>query len=110
MNNRGYIIIALMLALGVGSALGLSQTKWNLGYEKAIRVDVPPVSPLYYSISGVEDKIWFDLPTVQDRAGYLYEYCKQDPKCSIKLRESYFEGKPIACNVDGTELYLGVDK
>jgi len=94
MNNRGYIIIGLMLILGVGSALGLSQTKWNLGYEKAIHVpnDLPDVQ-LYYSIPGTEDKIWFDLPPVQDRARQLADMVG-------------YEGDDIACSADGKWLYI----
>ena len=93
MNQRGYIIIGLMLILGVGSAVGLSQTKWNLGYSESIKVDIPPVSPMYYSIAGVEDKVWFDLPTVQDRARQLADMVG-------------YEGDDIACSADGKWLYI----
>ena len=83
-----------MLILGVGSALGLSQTKWNLGYSEAIHVpnDLPDVQ-LYYSIPGTEDKIWFDLPTVQVRARQLADMVG-------------YEGNDIACSADGKWLYI----
>ena len=126
MNQRGYIIIALMLALGVGSAVGLSQTKWNLGYAESIKVDIPPVSPMYYSIAGVEDKIWFDLSSVQDRAEHLARKAgyaigiSEDGKqmgipgdCQFYISTGFESTginctnlKRIACNDIGTELYI----
>ena len=96
MNQKGYIIIGLLLFLGVGSAVGLSQTKWNLGYEKAIRVDIEPEFQ-YFSVAGIEDKRHWDKPWVQARARLLADM------------EGY-EGDDIACDGNGTKLYIGVDK
>ena len=130
MNSRGYIIIALMLVLGVGSAVGLANSKWNTGYEQAIRVDVEPCPLLYWSIPGVEDKVWWDLESVQDRAEYLAREAgyaigiSEDGKqmgipgdCQFYISTGFestgnncINLKHIACSADGTELYIGVDK
>ena len=93
MNNRGEIMIALLVIIMIGT-LFAGTTKWATGYEEAIYVpnDLPRVQ-LYYSIPGTEDKIWFDLPTVQDRARQLADMVG-------------YEGDDIACSADGKWLYI----
>ena len=92
-NNHGEVFIAITLALMIATAL-LGQTKWNTGYGQAIHVrGANPIPPLYYSVAGIEDKVYFDMPTVQDRASYLAGLVG-------------YEGDDIACSGDGTELYI----
>ena len=70
--------------------------KYIWGYEKAILVkNIEPVQ-LYYSIEGVEDKVWWELPTVQERARLL-------------ARMVGYSGRDIACSPDGKWLYIGVE-
>ena len=84
------IILFIALALLTGCA-PINKHLW--GYEKAILMrGAEPVSPLYYSIAGVEDKIWFDMPSVQDRAAYLAGLIG-------------YEGR-VACSADGKYLYI----
>jgi len=93
MNNRGEILLVLMIAMMVFTA-GISTTKWNTGFEKSIYVenDLPDVE-LYYSITGLEDKVWWDMQTVQDRARQLADIYG-------------YEGDDIACNSTGDRLYI----
>ena len=85
--------IVIFLALVIGLC-GLGMTKHSTGFEEAIYVpnDLPDVQ-LYYSIEGVEDKIWWDMDTVQDR--------------SMRLAELHgYQGADIACSADGNFLYI----
>ena len=88
LNQKGEAFIIVMALIMLGTA-ALSTTKWNTGYEKAIYVknDMPKVE-LYYSIAGIEDKVWWGLPTVQDRAMRLAELAG-------------YQGADIACSADG---------
>lgn len=92
-NNRGEITIIVMLIIMAATAFA-SQTKWNTGYEEAIYVanDMPKVQ-LYYSIAGVEDKVWWDIPTVRDRAMRLAGLAD-------------YQGADIACDSTGNWLYI----
>jgi len=87
------IIICLAFALCY-----VGTTKHSTGYDKAILVkDATPISPLYYSIEGTEDKnLWWDMETVQVRARYLAALVG-------------YNGTDIACSADGKYLYIGID-
>lgn len=90
------LIIILCLAFGaaIGGQVSPAISKHLYGYEKAIHVpnDLPDVQ-LYYSIAGVPDSIWWNLPTVIDR--------------SMRLAEIYgYNGADIACSADGNWLYI----
>ena len=86
------ILLAIILLSGC--------TAWNshmYGYDKAIKFDIEPLEyPLYYSIEGIEDKVYFDMPTVQARARLLADII------------GYVESD-IACSADGVYLYTGVE-
>lgn len=86
------IILAMAIMLLTGCA---SVNKHLWGYEKAIYVenDLPDVL-LYWPIAGIEDKIWWEMSTVQDRSQALAEI--------INYTES-----DIACDHTGNWLYLG---
>ena len=86
-----YFVMILFLVLLMGCS-AVNKHLW--GYSEAIHVpnDLPDVQ-LYYSIPGTEDKIWFDLSTVQDRARQLADMVG-------------YEGDDIACSADGKWLYI----
>ena len=85
------------MVAGCSTKAGIAVNKHLWGYEKSVYVknDLPDVT-LYWPITGVENKVWWDLPTVQDRA--------------MRLAEIYgYEGADIACDYTGNWLYIGVD-
>ncbi|HUV84274.1 MAG TPA: hypothetical protein VMV86_01110 [Methanosarcinales archaeon] len=102
MNRKGYIVIVPMLVIGVLSALGLSQTKWNNGYEEAIYVqNAEPWDTSYLPIPGMEDKKYWDRSYPLGQA--IYERSK------YLADKVGYEGDDIACSHDGRYLYIGVD-
>ena len=92
------IIFTFILGLCV-----LAPTEHNLGYEQEVFVhDAEPCDPLYYSIIGVEDKVYWDRSTpigqaIYERAKYLANIIG-------------YEGDDIACDGMGMRLLTGINK
>jgi len=102
MGNKGEVVMGILLILSVVATVFASQTKWNLGYEKSVRVtEAKPWGMSYLSIPGMEDKVYWDRSTplgqaIYARAKYLADL------------EGY-SGDDIACNNTGTDLLMGID-
>ena len=89
------LIVAVLAITLLASCAPVNKHLW--GYEKAIPVkDASPSPMLYYSITGVEDKVYWDMFSVHERAKYLAFVVG-------------YEGKNIACSGDGKYLYIGVE-
>lgn len=118
------IIITILVIAIITSCASVNKHIW--GYEKAILVkDVEPVS-LYYSIAGVEDKVWWEMPTVRERSvclarelNYLAyadktgayiligkgSWVMSDGDTILGYSEDW-NVAPIACSGDGKWLYI----
>lgn len=69
-------------------------TRHNLGYDDYITAkDLEAVPIMYYSIPGVEDKIWWELSSVKERSALLADHLG-------------YTGEYVGCSADGRDLYI----
>jgi hypothetical protein len=100
------LCVLIIAASFITGCAGVNKHLW--GYSSYQKVDVEPVS-LYYSVPGVEDKIWFGLSTVQEQSKVLAEALGYE--VSNWVVDGYYfiekDGKftRIACDSTGTLLY-----